>query len=240
MKKDEIVFLIRAFNESEIIEKVLISIIDFWYSNILIVDDWSTDNTDKVVWKIMQSNKNSKIIYLKHLFNRWWWASLETWFDFIREFWKSLWYKYVFTFDADWQHDVLDSEKFIAEMRKNNDLDIILWSRFIEKTNTNVPLFRRLILYIWTIFTYIISWINLTDSHNWYRFMKIWAVDKIRLTMDWMEYASELIELIKVNNLVYKEVPVNIRYTKYSLEKWQKSSNAINIALKMIWNKFFK
>jgi hypothetical protein len=36
------------------------------------------------------------------------------------------------------------------------------------------------------------------------------------------------------------EVPVNIVYTDYSLSKWQKSLNAINIALKMIWSKFFK
>jgi hypothetical protein len=36
------------------------------------------------------------------------------------------------------------------------------------------------------------------------------------------------------------EVPVDIVYTDYSISKWQKSSNAINIALKMIWSKFFR
>jgi hypothetical protein len=37
--------------------------------------------------------------------------------------------------------------------------------------------------------------------------------------MDGMEYASEFIDSISKNNLRYKEVPVNIRYTDYSLEK---------------------
>jgi hypothetical protein len=33
---------------------------------------------------------------------------------------------------------------------------------------------------------------------------------------------------------------VNIKYTEYSLKKWQKSSNAINIAFRTVWNKFFR
>jgi hypothetical protein len=40
--------------------------------------------------------------------------------------------------------------------------------------------------------------------------------------------------------LRYKEVPVNIKYTDYSLEKWQKNSNAIKIAIRFIWSKFFR
>jgi hypothetical protein len=55
-----------------------------------------------------------------------------------------------------------------------------------------------------------------------------------------MWHASEIIDIIASNNIPYKEVPVNIKYTEYSLAKWQKSSNAINIAIRFIWNKFFK
>jgi hypothetical protein len=36
------------------------------------------------------------------------------------------------------------------------------------------------------------------------------------------------------------EIPVTILYTPYSLWKWQKSSNAIFIAIHTIWSKFFK
>jgi len=34
-----------------------------------------------------------------------------------------------------------------------------------------------------------------------------------------MAYASELIEEIKKHQIKYKEVPVNIRYTEYSMNK---------------------
>ena len=55
-----------------------------------------------------------------------------------------------------------------------------------------------------------------------------------------MSYASELVDIISSKKISYMEIPVNIKYTEYSLSKWQKNSNAIYIALKMIWNKFFK
>jgi hypothetical protein len=37
----------------------------------------------------------------------------------------------------------------------------------------------------------------------------------------------------------YEEVPVNIRYTDYSLGKWQKNSNSIKLAFEMIYRKIF-
>jgi len=58
--------------------------------------------------------------------------------------------------------------------------------------------------------------------------------------MDGMSYASEMIDIIAQKNIKFKEVPVDIIYTDYSMYKWQKSSNAINIAFKMIWIKFFR
>lgn len=70
--------------------------------------------------------------------------------------------------------------------------------------------------------------------------LRIASVEKIRLTMDGMEYASELVEQIAAKGLKFSEVPVNITYDDYSLGKGQKSSNAVNIAFKMIWSKFIK
>ncbi|PID87547.1 cell wall biosynthesis glycosyltransferase [Candidatus Gracilibacteria bacterium] len=240
MNKSEIVFLVRAYNESKKIEEVIKSIIGFGYKNILIIDDGSTDNTEEIIHGIKKSNKDTKIILLRHLFNRGGGASLETGFEYIRKYGDLLGFNYIFTFDADGQHNINDSKNFISQMEKSKNLDIILGSRFIEKTNTNAPFHRRVILFLGIIFTYITTGLNFTDSHNGYRLLKLSAIKKIKLTMDGMEYASELIEQIKINNLKYKEIPVNIKYTEYSLNKGQKSSNAINIALRMIWNKFFK
>ncbi len=229
---NKIIFLIRAYNEEKHIEEVIRQIKNAGFDNIIIVDDGSIDTTYKNI------SKFKNIIYLKHIYNRWPWAALETGFEYIRR--NKKWLNYIVTFDADLQHNIEDLKKFIKEFNDDKKLDIVLWSRFITKTDTNVPFIRKMILISWKFFTYLLSWIYLTDSHNGYRMIKIEAIDKIKLTMDGMEYASELVEQIKKNNLTYKEVPVNIKYTKYSLEKWQKSINALRIARKVIWNKFFR
>jgi len=55
-----------------------------------------------------------------------------------------------------------------------------------------------------------------------------------------MGHASEIIDIISSKKIKFAEVPVTIKYTDYSLKKGQSSSNAINIALRFIWNKFFR
>ncbi len=51
------------------------------------------------------------------------------------------------TFDADGQHDVHDLTKFIDAFEVNPELDVVFGSRFIIKTQSNVPFFRRVTLW---------------------------------------------------------------------------------------------
>lgn len=224
-------FLVRVYNEEKVIFDTLKSLFDSGFKNIVVIDDWSSDNSLKEI------NKFEKVVLLKHYINRWWWAALETWFEYFRKY-SSV--EYVCTFDADGQHQIKDLEKFLFELENNKDLEVVLWSRFIKKTNTNIKIIRKIILKLWILFTFFVSNIKLTDSHNWYRVFRKSALDKIKLTIDDMSYASELVDIISEKNIKFIEVPVDIIYTQYSLSKWQKSSNAINIALKFIWSKFFR
>jgi polyprenyl-phospho-N-acetylgalactosaminyl synthase len=226
------VFLIRVYNEESVISDVLKDILKKNYKNILVVNDGSTDMSKDILESFWE-----KIILLNHYRNRWAWAALETGFEYLRRFCKA---DYVVCFDADKQHSLWDLGKFFVEFERDKELDIVLGSRFITKTTSNVPFLRRSILFLGSIFTFFISHIKLTDSHNGYRVMRMRALEKLKLTMDGMEYASELVENIYKHKLKFQEVPVNVSYTKYSLEKGQKCSNAFNIALKVIWNKFFR
>jgi hypothetical protein len=45
------------------------------------------------------------------------------------------------------------------------------------------------------------------------------TIKKLRLTIDDMSYASELIDIIATKKLKFKEIPVDILYTDYSLSK---------------------
>ena len=55
-----------------------------------------------------------------------------------------------------------------------------------------------------------------------------------------MAYDSELIDEVRRKKISFTEIFVIIKYTDYSLKKGQSSLNAINIAFKIIFNKFFK
>ena len=55
-----------------------------------------------------------------------------------------------------------------------------------------------------------------------------------------MGHASEIIDIVAAKKIKFAEVPVDIKYTPYSLSKGQSSSNAISIAFRFIWTKFFK
>lgn len=230
--KWEEVFLVRVYNEWPVLEDTLRHILKAWHKNILVVNDGSTDNSAEVLEKFW-----SKITVLTHSQNRGWWAALKTWFEYLKRYAHT---QYIVTFDADGQHDVKNYQVFKEAFKRKPQLDIILGSRFITKTRSNVPFFRRVLLFHARFFTFLFSHLSITDSHNGYRVIRREVLDKIHIHMDGMEYASELLDSIKKNNLRYLEVPVDISYTDYSLGKWQKSSDAMWVGLRFIWSKFFR
>ena len=226
------VFIIPAHNEQDVIEQTIQELLDYWYKNIILINDWSTDNTRR----ILEEKFIDKIVLLNHLKNRGQWAALETWFEYVRKYGDI---DYVITYDSDGQHDLKDLQNFFQAFEKDSSLQVVLGSRFIEN-KSNIPFLRKLILIGWKIFTLVISWKYFSDVHNWYRVFKKSALDRIKINIDGMAHASEIQDIIARKKIKFKEVPVNIKYTKYSLAKWQKWWNAINIALKMLWLKLFK
>ncbi len=226
------VFVIPCYNEWPVIKKTIKNILDNWYKNILVINDGSKDNSREILEEF-----HDKIILLNHLKNRWQWASLETGFEYLRRYWKM---DYVICFDADWQHSLDDLKKFYKILDKNKKVDIVFGSRFVEKTNSNIPFSRRIILKLAILFTFFLSQIHLTDTHNWYRVFRRKILDKIKITIDWMGHASEIIDIVAAKKIKFAEVPVDIKYSEYSLSKGQSNGNAIKIALRFIWNKFFR
>ena len=154
----------------------------------------------------------------------------------MRRYWNV---EFVVTYDSDWQHNLLDLKNFEQSIKSNPEAKIFLGSRF-KWDDKNITLSKKIILKLWILFTFFISNIKLSDAHNWYRVIKKEALNDIKITLDWMWHASEIVDIIAEKKIPFVEVPVVIKYDEYSMAKWQKSSNAINIALKMIWSKFFR
>ncbi|EKE28266.1 MAG: Glycosyltransferases involved in cell wall biogenesis [uncultured bacterium (gcode 4)] len=239
-KLDKYIFLIRSYNEWSALPGVIDDIFNKWFSKIVIVNDWSVDNTVKTVLEKKKQYPDKNIILLSHLINRWWGSANKTWFEFLKRYWDALEIEYVVTFDADWQMSIDDMDKFMKEVDDNPQIDVFLWSRFIDWWSaSNITKIRRAILAWSRVVTFFFNSLWVTDPHNGYRVIKLEALKKLKIESDNMTYASELLEWIQQNHLKFKEIPVNIVYTEYSLWKWQKNSNAIKILLELIYKKFF-
>ena len=57
---------------------------------------------------------------------------------------------------------------------------------------------------------------------------------RIRVTQNRMSHATQILQAIAAEQLRYREVPVTIRYTDYSIRKGQALSNSFNI----LWESF--
>ena len=224
MNKSETYITIPLYNDEKMILKVIKSLKNKGYNNIVVVDDGSKDNGYEVV------KKNTDVIVVKHIINRGQGAALQTGMEIAIE--KGA--KYIVNFDSDGQHDVKDLDHMLETLIEGK-YDIVLGSRFLQE-NT-IPLKKRILLKGGIIFTYLLSNIWLTDVHNGLRVMTAETAKKLNIQHDRMEHASEILDKIKVLNLKYTEVPVTIHYTKYSMSKGQSIFNSINIAWKLILSK---
>jgi hypothetical protein len=82
--------------------------------------------------------------------------------------------------------------------------------------------------------------LKLTDTHNGLRAFSREAAAKLDLRCDRMAHASEILEEISRLGLRYREVPVTIKYTDYSLKKGQKLSGAFRIIRDLILSSWIK
>ena len=62
------------------------------------------------------------------------------------------------------------------------------------------------------------------------------AARRLDLRCARMAHASEILEQVSRHSLRYREVPVTVRYTEYSLKKGQKFSGAFKIIRDLIIN----
>jgi glycosyltransferase involved in cell wall biosynthesis len=215
--------IIPVYNEGKVIREVVDNVLEY-FPNVVCVDDGSKDNSISEISK-------TKARLVKHPLNLGQGGALQTGLDYALLDTKA---KYFITFDADGQHSITDAQKMLDELKKE-DFDVILGSRFLEKTSaSNVPLKKRLLLKLAVWFTLLTSGLELTDTHNGLRVFNRKAAETIYITLPDMAHASEILTIVRQERLKYKEVPVTIQYSEYSMSKGQSMLNAVNIIFDLL------
>lgn len=207
--------VVPALNEARVI-RASVTELRSRFPNVVVVDDGSVDTTAAEALA-------AGAVVVRHALNLGQGAALKTGLDYALERDAAI----VATFDADGQHHVEDLCMLVETLR-NDDVDIVLGSRF-EGRAQGMGLLRRCVLRAAVIFTNLTTGVTLTDAHNGLRAMTAATAQRLDIRQDKMAHASEFVAQIGRLGLRFKEVPVTITYTSYSLEKGQKLGNSFRI-----------
>jgi glycosyltransferase involved in cell wall biosynthesis len=222
---DRTVVVIPAYNEAQVIQRVLAEILPI-FPRIVVVDDGSADAT-------AAQARQAGAIVLRHCVNVGQGAALETGIRYARE----LGAEYFVTMDADGQHLPGDARAMLAHLHRNRTrLDIVLGSRFLGHAS-DMGKRRRLLLRAATLLSRRLHGMPLTDTHNGLRVFGRNVAERMRFHHVDMAHASDVYDIIRKYAFRFEEQPVTIRYTDYSKAKGQPMLNAINILIDFLFNR---
>ncbi len=221
-KHSDTYVIIPVYNEAQSIGKVITGLCEY-FTNIVCINDGSKDDTSEALAEL-------PCFVVNHPINLGQGAALQTGIEFA----LSKKGKYFVTFDADGQHSAKDANTFVEHIKRSKKYDIILGSRFLKK-NKSIPFAKMILLKTAVVFTNASSKVTLTDTHNGLRVFNAAVARNLNITISGYAHASEIIDTIGANKWRYKELPMTVRYTKYSQGKrGQPMINAVNILFDMI------
>lgn len=223
--RSDVAVVIPVHNEEQVVEQV-VRAVRAEYENVICVDDGSTDGSAAAVAR-------TGAFLINHPINMGQGAALQTGIEFVRTL-PGI--RYVVTFDADGQHRLVDVARMLAEIEASG-VDVVLGSRFLDEQPSAMPTAKRWVLKLAIAFSNLVSGLRLTDTHNGLRVFTRRVADALQITMPDMAHASEIVDIIATHHYSYREVPVQIAYTEYSLAKGQSITNAVNIAFDTLLRK---
>ncbi len=223
MSDQKIFIVVPAYNEGRVIQDVLHEIQTAGYTDIILVDDGSADDTTA------RARDVEGVTVLRHMINRGKGAAAKTGMEAA----KMLDADIVVTLDADGQHNPSDIAPMI-DLITAQGYDVVLGSRL--KNSAGMPWYKIIHNHIGNLLVWMIYGLWVTDSQSGFRAYSRRALRTIETKTDRYEYDSEVIREIHRHHLKYIEVPIEVRYTAYSMGKQHKMNlkNGVKIFLKMI------
>lgn len=212
-----------AWNEAGIIADVIAEIQAAGYQHIIVVDDGSRDNTAALAQK-------AGATVLRHRLNRGKGAATKTAIEAA----KLLGARIIVTMDADGQHNPADIARLIAPLHEGR-ADVVLGSRLMNPAG--MPWHKILANWVGNALTWYLYGLWVSDSQSGFRAYALQAAELINTRSDRYDYESEVIREIYLHRLRFVEIPVEVRYTAYSMGKLERQSlmNGVKTFGRMLW-----
>ena len=211
----EITFLLPAFNEEDTIENVIGQLDglrrEFRDSEILVVNDGSTDRTGSILKKTMQKVNSLRIV--THSQNKGLGAALYTGFKQARG-------KIIVTMDADLSHDTSLVKKLVGGLREGNS--VVIASRYTPGGRmVGVPLYRVIVsAFANFVFSKLFD-LKVKDATSGYRAYDQRVVKDIRVESHGFSAQLEILIKIRKKASNFKEVPLILSMRKIGYSKFR-------------------
>jgi len=208
MMINKISIIIPAYNEestiSIIVDKIInLALIDNIKKEIIIVNDSSTDNTDKIVENIIAKQKENEIVYIKHEKNLGKGAAIHSGI-------KNATGDYLMIQDADLEYDPAEINKLLKPIIDGH-ADVVYGSRFIGGSAHRILFFwhtigNKFLTFLSNFFTNL----NLTDMETCYKLFKTSIVKTISLQEKRFGFEPEITSKIsKIKGIRIYEVGIS-------------------------------
>ncbi|MEN8240366.1 MAG: glycosyltransferase family 2 protein [Chloroflexota bacterium] len=209
-----IVVVIPAYNEARFIGSVILGL-EKYVSNIIVVDDGSTDNTGEIA-------RTAGALVVRNQGNQGKGVALNRGFQEAQKFSPEA----VVMLDADGQHQVDDLPEIVGPIL-DGSADLVIGSRYLDE-KSEVPKHRVIGHWFFNLFTKSFSGTQSSDSQNGYRAFSEKALKEFAFSSKGFSVESEMQFIAKELDLRVKEVPVTIQYLdKPKRSVWRQGMNVL-------------
>ena len=201
----DLLVIVPAYNEEMNITNVINELReDIKEADILVINDCSTDNTPKIL-------EEMKVNYITTPFNLRYAGGVQTGFKYA----LAKGYKYVAQFDGDGQHVASELNKMFQKM-KEDDVDIMIGSRFKEQTEYKHPFFIRVGTALFQKIIKIACSKEITDPTSGLQILSKRVYTRYAKINNYPEYpdANLIIEML-MQGYKIEEVPVKMKERIY-------------------------
>ena len=190
---------IPAFNEEKNIAVLIVQLKKI-ADKIIVCNDGSTDLTSKIAEELGAT-------VINHEKNLGYGAAIRS--IFLKS--KELDGDVLVTFDADGQHRIEDINRVVDPII-NEESDLVIGSRFLDKSEKEVPQYRKVGIKIITKVTNVTIKKQLTDSQSGFRAYSKKVLNELNPSELGMGISTEILIKASAKNFRISEVPITITY----------------------------